>query len=42
VVKSEHIHSSRPEDAESLFDPSDDKIYRHPTFYTVPEGAKYI
>lgn len=42
VVKSEHIHASRPEDAKSLFDPADDKIYRHPTFYTVPEGAKYI
>ncbi|MBX7130979.1 MAG: 1,2-phenylacetyl-CoA epoxidase subunit B, partial [Flavobacteriales bacterium] len=32
----------RPEDAASFFDPADDKIYRHPTFYTVPEGAKYI
>ncbi len=42
VVESAHIHSSRPEDADSLFDPSDDKIYRHPTFYTVPGGAKYI
>jgi len=42
VVKSEHIHASRPEDAESFFDPADDKVYRHPTFYTMPEGAKYI
>lgn len=42
VVKSEHMYASRPEDAESFFDPADDKIYRHPTFYTVPEGAKYI
>lgn len=42
AVKSEHIHASRPEDAASFFDPADDKIYRHPTFYTVPEGAKYI
>ncbi|MCB9170196.1 MAG: 1,2-phenylacetyl-CoA epoxidase subunit B [Flavobacteriales bacterium] len=42
VVKAEHIHASLPEDAESLFDPADDKVYRHPTFYTMPEGAKYI
>ncbi|MCB0792786.1 MAG: 1,2-phenylacetyl-CoA epoxidase subunit B [Flavobacteriales bacterium] len=42
VVEAEHIHASRPEDAESLFDPADDKVYRHPTFYTMPEGAKYI
>jgi len=25
-----------------LFDPADDKTYRHPTFYVMPEGAKYI
>jgi 1,2-phenylacetyl-CoA epoxidase PaaB subunit len=25
-----------------LFDPAVDKTYRHPTFYTMPEGAKYI
>lgn len=42
VVRAEHVHASRPEDAESFYDPADDKVYRHPTFYTVPEGAKYI
>ena len=42
VVKSADIHASRPEDAESFYDPADDKVYRHPTFYTMPEGAKYI
>jgi ring-1,2-phenylacetyl-CoA epoxidase subunit PaaB len=36
------VHASRPEDAESFYDPADDKVYRHPTFYTMPEGAKYI
>ena len=29
-------------DADMFFDPSDDKIYRHPTFYVMPEGAKQI
>ena len=42
VVKSEHIVSSVPEDEESFFDPSNDKVYRHPTFYDLPDGAKHI
>ena len=42
VVKSEHIVSSVPEDETSFFDPSNDKVYRHPTFYKMPEGAKHI
>ena len=42
VVKSEHIVSSVPEDEESFFDPSNDKVYRHPTFYNLPDGAKHI
>ena len=40
VVPSAAIVSSNPRDEESFFDPSDDKIYRHPTFYEVPEGVK--
>ena len=42
VVKSEYIVSSVPEDEESFFDPSNDKVYRHPTFYNLPDGAKHI
>lgn len=42
VVKAEDIVSSQPTDTESFFDPMDDKIYRHPTFYVMPEGAKNI
>ena len=40
VVPSSEIISSVPTDEDSFFDPSDDKIYRHPTFYTVQEGVK--
>ena len=40
VVLAEDIVSSSPGDEESFFDPSDDKIYRHPTFYELPEGLK--
>ena len=42
VVLAEDIVSSSPGDDESFFDPADDKIYRHPTFYKMPEGSKNI
>lgn len=37
VVRSEDIVSSSPGDKDILFDPSEDKVYRHPTFYEVPD-----
>lgn len=40
VVPAEAIVSSLPDDEISFFDPADDKVYRHPTFYEVPEGVK--
>ena len=42
VVKSTDIISSEPEDSEAFVDPSNDKMYRHPTFYSMPKGSKYI
>ena len=42
VVETKHIVSSESEDSEAFFDPSNDKIYRHPTFYNMPEGSKNI
>lgn len=42
VVPTNSIAASKPSDIESFFDPADDKIYRHPTFYIMPEGAKQI
>lgn len=42
VVPSKYICSSTPEDEATFFDTTDDKAYRHPTFYTMPEGAKQI
>ena len=29
-------------DAAELFEPAADKVYRHPTFYSIPEGIKNI
>lgn len=39
VVKSEGIVASADSDHDSLFDPSDDKVYRHPQFYKIPKGV---
>jgi ring-1,2-phenylacetyl-CoA epoxidase subunit PaaB len=39
VVPSAAITASDPGDAESLFEPTADKIYRHPTFYDIPEDV---
>ena len=36
VVPSHAITASDPRDKEALFDPMADKVYRHPTFYTIP------
>lgn len=40
VVRSIDIHASQFEDDEAFFDPSEDKVYRHPTFYDVPDELK--
>jgi ring-1,2-phenylacetyl-CoA epoxidase subunit PaaB len=42
VVPTSEIVASDPADADMLYDPANDKIYRLPTFYTMPEGAKQI
>ncbi|HET6243615.1 MAG: 1,2-phenylacetyl-CoA epoxidase subunit B [Bacteroidetes bacterium] len=42
VVPSEVIIASTSEDSGSFFDPADDKAYRHPTFYAIPDGVKYL
>jgi ring-1,2-phenylacetyl-CoA epoxidase subunit PaaB len=36
VVPSTAITASDPRDKAEMFDPMADKIYRHPTFYTIP------
>jgi ring-1,2-phenylacetyl-CoA epoxidase subunit PaaB len=42
VVESKHIHASNPDEADSFYEPSNDKIYRHPTFYDLPDAVKYM
>lgn len=42
VAPSAAIIASDPADAGSLFEPAEDKIYRHPTFYSIPDTIKHI
>lgn len=42
VVRSNAIAASDPADAGELFDPAADKIYRHPTFYEIPDGVENL
>mgnify|MGYP005737022959 FL=1 len=37
VVPAEAITASSPDDKEVMFDPANDKVYRHPTFYKLPD-----
>jgi ring-1,2-phenylacetyl-CoA epoxidase subunit PaaB len=42
VVESKYITASDPTDADALFEPAADKIYRHPTFYDLPDEVKHM
>ena len=42
VVPSAAITASRPEDQATDFDPMADKIYRHPTFYRLPDEVDHM
>jgi len=37
VVPGEAITASSPDNKDVLFDPANDKVYRHPTFYKLPD-----
>ena len=42
VVESKNITASNPEESEALFDPAEDKVYRHPTFYKLPDELEQM
>jgi ring-1,2-phenylacetyl-CoA epoxidase subunit PaaB len=42
VVKSTDIIASDPAQAGELFEPAESKIYRHPTFYNLPDAVKHM
>ena len=39
VVQAKHIAASSPSEKGPMFDPARDKVYRHPTFYDIPDDA---
>jgi len=39
VVPAADITASAPGDKGPLFEPADSKVYRHPTFYDIPDDA---
>ncbi|MBD3638889.1 MAG: 1,2-phenylacetyl-CoA epoxidase subunit B [Crocinitomicaceae bacterium] len=42
VVPAEAIVSVPLDQADAFFNPSEDKIYRHPTFYEIPDGVENL
>jgi len=42
VVKSSDITASSPGEKEPFFEPANDKVYRYPAFYEVPEEVENL
>jgi ring-1,2-phenylacetyl-CoA epoxidase subunit PaaB len=42
VVKSADIVASSPGDKEALFEAARSKVYRHPTFFPMPDEIKHM
>lgn len=42
VLPAEQITASSPGEREPLYEPARNKIYRHPTFFPMPEGVEHI
>ncbi len=42
VVPSAAITASQSADRDPFFEPAQDKIYRHPTFYELPDEVKHM
>ena len=42
VMPSHLIAASDPDEKDQLFEPASDKIYRHPTFYEIPEEVGHM
>jgi ring-1,2-phenylacetyl-CoA epoxidase subunit PaaB len=42
VVRSTDIVASSPAEKDPFFAPSGDKVYRHPTFYDIPDNVPHM
>jgi ring-1,2-phenylacetyl-CoA epoxidase subunit PaaB len=42
VLPSSQITASEPDDKAEFFEPAADKIYRHPSFYRIPDEVGHM
>jgi ring-1,2-phenylacetyl-CoA epoxidase subunit PaaB len=42
AVQSSQIVASDPDQSGAMFEPAESKIYRHPTFYKIPDNVKNL
>jgi ring-1,2-phenylacetyl-CoA epoxidase subunit PaaB len=42
VVPAAAITASSPDEKDAFFDPAADKVYRHPTFYDIPDEVQHL
>jgi ring-1,2-phenylacetyl-CoA epoxidase subunit PaaB len=42
VVRADDITASSPAEKDPFFAPAGDKVYRHPTFYVIPEEVPHL
>jgi ring-1,2-phenylacetyl-CoA epoxidase subunit PaaB len=42
AVRSADVVASSPGDQEPLFEPANNKVYRHPTFFPMPDEVKHL
>ena len=42
VIPSASITASDPDDKDSMFEPAKDKVYRHPTFFVIPDEVGHM
>jgi ring-1,2-phenylacetyl-CoA epoxidase subunit PaaB len=42
VVPAAAIAASSPDEKDAFFDPAADKVYRHPTFYEIPDEVQHL
>jgi ring-1,2-phenylacetyl-CoA epoxidase subunit PaaB len=42
VVRASAITASSPDEKDPMFAPSGDKVYRHPTFYEIPDDVPHM
>ena len=42
AVRSDAVTASSPDEKDPLFAPSGDKVYRHPTFYDIPDDVPHM